>query len=125
MTYPKPEKPEKYGHPSTYPVADDEFVSDAFYRKPLFFIPCIVGIIVTVLVAIVLTASSRKPAVVLPTYDQEVLTFPAGTTVGRKPLCIDSNLVEKFDRITEANSFSVYRCGLMKSVGFHQKFSKT
>jgi hypothetical protein len=80
MTYPEPEKPEKYGHPSTYPVADDEFVSDAFYRKPLFFIPCIVGIIVTVLVAIVLTASSRKPAVVLPTYDQEVLTFPAGTT---------------------------------------------
>lgn len=80
MTYPEPENPEKYGHPSTYPVADDELVSDAFYRKPLFIIPCVVGIIVTVLVAIVLTASSRNPIVVQPSYDQAVLTFPDGTT---------------------------------------------
>ncbi len=51
------------------------------------------------------------------------VSLVAFSYVIRKPLCIDSNLVEKFDRITEANSFSVYRCGLMKSVGFHQKFS--
>lgn len=51
------------------------------------------------------------------------LSLVAFSFVIRKPLCIDSNLVEKFDRITESSSFSVYRCGLMKSVGFHQKFS--
>lgn len=43
--------------------------------------------------------------------------------LARKPLCIDSKLVERFDRVGEGTPVSIYRCGLKKHVPYDGKFA--
>jgi hypothetical protein len=43
--------------------------------------------------------------------------------VTRKPLCIDSKLVERFDRLSDSQTVSMYRCGLFRHVKFDPKLA--
>ena len=95
MTYPEPQNPDKepdyslndklaskYGHPSTYPVVDDELVSDAFYMKPVFYIYLIVSILIVLMAVIIIDPFKvgNKSPDPTPYFDNAVLTFPEGTT---------------------------------------------
>ena len=44
--------------------------------------------------------------------------------VSRRPLCIDSKLVEKIDRVTESGTHTAYRCALRKHVPYDGKLKK-
>ena len=99
MTYPEPQDPDKdpdkdpgvilsqklaskYGHPSTYPVADDELVNGPFYRKPLFYVP-LMALVLFIIAAIVIIkpfGPGKLSPPATPYYDEAVLTFPEGTT---------------------------------------------
>lgn len=43
--------------------------------------------------------------------------------LSRKPLCIDSKLVERIDSVTSEGTFSAYRCGLHQHVPFNSQLS--
>ncbi|WP_291515833.1 hypothetical protein [Bdellovibrio sp. ArHS] len=42
----------------------------------------------------------------------------------KRPICIDSKVVERIDRLTEASTESIYRCALNKNVPFSAYFSE-
>lgn len=47
-----------------------------------------------------------------------------GVQLSKKPLCIDSKVVEKIDRVSAAQIESIYRCGINKPVPFSAYFDR-
>ncbi len=43
--------------------------------------------------------------------------------LSQRPLCIDSKVVERIDRVTEAGTESLYRCALNKAIPFNEYFN--
>lgn len=72
----------KYGHPSSYPVTDNELVGTPFYRRPQFYLPFLVALIAILLAIIIIKPFNfgKTGADKTPYYDEAVLTFPDGTT---------------------------------------------
>ncbi len=52
------------------------------------------------------------------------LLLMAFAFVARKPLCVDSNLVDRIDRIDEKSPSSMFRCGLHRHVPYDEKFAE-
>ncbi len=50
-----------------------------------------------------------------------VATF---VSLNKRPLCIDSKIVEKIDRVSIDGTFSVWRCSLNRSVPYDEKFQQ-
>jgi hypothetical protein len=55
-----------------------------------------------------------------------LLSFMIFGYMSRKPLCIDSKLVEKIDRVSESGQMAtVYRCGLHRAVPYDEKWNNS